>query len=97
MTLRAIRENRALRFPLDARNAKLVVAEDERWAREDLIPPFALAGIRWTAMVTPVNQVAGFILADITKTPPSGELKRKQFGTLDEAQTWLSVVGGGDG
>jgi hypothetical protein len=89
-TLRAIGENHALRFLLDARNAKLVIAEDERWIWEDLLPRFALAGIRWTAVVVPANQLAAIMLADITETPPSGELQREQFGTLDEAEAWLS-------
>lgn len=88
-TLQAIQENRAVRFLLDSRRAKLVRVEDEVWVREELLPRFALAGIRWGAFVVPVNALASAILADITKKPPTGEGTRRQFADIDEAKRWL--------
>jgi hypothetical protein len=89
-TLRAIRENDALRFLLDTRNAKLVLPEDERWIQEDLLPRFGTTGLRWTAIVIPANQLAQAILGDLMKTSPSGAIQRGQFGTLTEAHEWLT-------
>ena len=63
--------------------------EDERWVREELLPRFAFAGIRWGAFVAPSNQLAAVILADITKNPPTGAGERKQFVDIDEAKRWL--------
>lgn len=89
-TLRAVQENRALRFLADTRNARLVLVEDERWMCEDLIPRLALAGIRWTAVVTPENKLTKLIAADVGKTQRSGS-QSQHFGTLDEAKEWLRI------
>jgi hypothetical protein len=92
-TLQAIQENQAVRLLLDMRLQKLVLVEDERWVRESLLPRFAIAGIRWGALVVPVNNLAAAILAEITKTPPAGEGQRKQFADIDEAKRWLLSMG----
>jgi hypothetical protein len=92
-TLRAVQENHASRLLADTRDARLVLLEDERWMREDLIPRFALTGLRWTAIVTPVNRLARIIQSDVAKAALNGPSESRQFATLDEAKAWLSRVG----
>jgi hypothetical protein len=91
--LAAVQEKRASRFLVNAQNARLIVSEDERWTRDDLIPRRERAGIRWTAIVAPVNKLAWIIYADLAKTPRSEVFQRAQFATLDEAKAWLSTMG----
>jgi hypothetical protein len=93
LALLAIHENGALRFLSDVRLAEPVLGEDKRWLEESMVPRFAVSGVRWLATVLPADQLARSTLADVAKTPPSSKLRRADFGTLDEARTWLSFVG----
>ena len=93
MTLVAIHENDALRFLADTRKAMPVLGEDRRWLEASMIPRFAVSGVRWLATVLPLDQLVRASLANVSKTPPSSILRRADFGTLEEAKTWLSVVG----
>jgi hypothetical protein len=89
-TLTAVNENQASRFLVDALHARLVLVDDERWVRESLIPRFALTGLRWIAMVMPLNPLAHAILTDVDKTPRNGDTERRYYGNLEEAKAWLS-------
>jgi hypothetical protein len=93
MTLRAIDENHASRFLADTRNAKLVLVEDERWMCEELMARFALTGLRWTAIVIPVNSLARLIATDVARKRRTGLVESREFETLAEAESWLSGVG----
>jgi stage II sporulation SpoAA-like protein len=88
MSIRACEENRASRILVDARNMKLGLVDDERWRSEDMLPLLALTGVRWIAIVTPADRLAG----DIARTPRSSAVETRHFGTLDEARQWLSVM-----
>ena len=96
LSLVAIHENNALRFLADTRNAAPVLGEDKRWLEQQMVPRFMLSGVRWLATVLPADQVARTTLADVSKTPPSGKLRRADFVTLEEAKAWLSFVGTAD-
>lgn len=96
LALLAIHENNALRFLADARNAEPVLGEDKQWLEEQMVPPFAVSGVRWLATVLLTDQIARVRLADVSKTPPSSKLRRADFGSLDEAKAWLSFVGTSD-
>jgi hypothetical protein len=93
MLLFAISENHALRFLSDARNAGQVLGEDKRWLEEQIVPRFAVSGVRWLATVMPAEQVARASLANVARTPPSDQLQRAEFRILDDAKVWLSFVG----
>jgi hypothetical protein len=95
-TLGAIAENHALLFLLDVRNLKVVLSEDAIWVRDHVVPRFALAGLRRLATVLPSDRLMRSSLVDVTKTPPSSELQRADFGTLEEAKAWLSFAGTAD-
>jgi hypothetical protein len=92
-TLRAVQAKRASRLLVDGRNAKVVVMEDERWLSEIMIPRLALAGVRWTAFVTPVNALAQAISLDIAKSSRIDGATSEHFGNLDAAKAWLSLRG----
>ena len=89
----AVHENNALRFLVDARNSAPVLGEDKRWLEEKMVPRFALSSVRWLATVLPLDQLTRATLADVSKNLPSRKLRRADFGTLDEAEAWLSFVG----
>jgi hypothetical protein len=88
MCIRACEENRASRLLVDARNRKMVLVEDERWWSEDMSPLLAMTGVRWVAVVTPSNRLAGVI----ARTRRDQAAETRHFGTLDEARQWLSVL-----
>ena len=92
-TLAAIHDNQALRFLADLRQAGQVLGEDKRWLEEQIVPRFAVSGVRWLATVMPAEQVARASLAKVARTPPSDQLQRAEFRILDDAKVWLSFVG----
>lgn len=55
----ALRENRASRNLIDARDARVVSDEDQRWLIENWIPRAVAAGRCWTAVVVPKRALAG--------------------------------------
>jgi hypothetical protein len=88
MSIRACEENRASRILVDARNMKLGLVDDERWRSDDMLPLLALTGVRWMAIVTEADRLAG----DIARTSQSLAVETRHFATLDEARQWLSVM-----
>ena len=92
--LLAIIENGAQRLLTDIRHAKLVLVEDERWLVEDMLPRLARTSLRFTALVMPQNQLALVIATDLTNAarPLDGTSVSEQFGSVDEAKTWLSRI-----
>jgi hypothetical protein len=89
ISLRAVEENAATRYLADLRNAKLVVVDDERWLKENLLPRMTLAGIRFMAMVTPVNPLTQAIVSEVTKSTRSELAPTEQFDNLQAAEAWL--------
>lgn len=87
---RTIIETSSNRLLVDTRAARLVVVEDERWMVVDLLPRLGLAGIQFTAIVIPENQLARAITVDVAAKAPSGGMSEsRMFEDLDEAKSWL--------
>jgi hypothetical protein len=86
----AVVEQAAYRLLADIRGAKVMLVEDQRWMVENLLPRLGLAGIRFTALVTPENQLARAITTDMTKAPRSGTWPSEPFESLEDAKAWLS-------
>jgi hypothetical protein len=67
-----------------------MLVEDERWLVEDLIPRLAQAGILFTAVVVPKNQLARAITVDMAKSSRGGTSTSVHFETLEGAKACLS-------
>ena len=69
--LGAIRDHRAARLLIDARHAKVISEEDQRWLDADWIPRAVTAGRRWTAVVMPssalVRSTSGRLTAGLRR------------------------------
>jgi hypothetical protein len=90
--LRAIEETQTTRLLLDCRDMRLLLAEDERWLARDFLPRLATTRLRWMAVVTPENSLAGEIVKDLAKPRPTRTIS-KHCATVDEALLWLSRTG----
>ena len=89
MCLRALDETQATRLLMDLRKMRLVLVDEERWLAQDLLPRLAKTALRRMAIVTPENELARIIVADLAKPRPTGTESR-HCGTLEEATAWLS-------
>ena len=90
--LSAIRDHRAPRLLIDARNARVISEADQQWLNTSWIPRAVAAGRRWTAIVMPTSALVKTIVENIDKEPARSPGVAKYFGTVDEAKAWLSTV-----
>lgn len=90
--LGAIRDHRAARLLIDARDAKVISEEDQRWLDADWIPRAVTAGRRWTAVVMPSSALVRTIVENIDKRPADSRVEARYFEKADDARAWLSEV-----
>jgi hypothetical protein len=90
--LGAIRDHRASRLLIDARQAKVISEDDQRWLTTDWIPRAVAAGRRWTAVVMPSSALVRTIVENIDKRPAQGTPEVRYFDTVEAAGVWLSEV-----
>lgn len=90
--LGAIRDHRAARVLIDARDAKVISEEDQQWLDADWIPRAVTAGRRWTAVVMPSSALVRSIVENIDKRPADSRVEARYFDTADDARAWLSEV-----
>ena len=88
----ALRENHAARNLIDAREARVVSEDDQRWLIESWIPRATATGRRWTAVVMPTRPLAKTISENIDKRPRLNLTKVEYFATVEQAAAWLSAV-----
>jgi hypothetical protein len=90
--LTALRENHASRNLIDARYARVVSTDDQKWLIESWIPRAVAAGRRWTAVIMPRSPLARTISENIDKGTRLNLTEVEYFDTVEEAAAWLSTV-----
>jgi len=86
--VRAIRERNVTGYVSDARKAKLVLPEDERWAREVWLPKAVAAGLKRMAIVTAATGLGKMAYDDAATAMDSHGLSMRTFNSVAAATTW---------
>jgi hypothetical protein len=86
--VRAIREHHVVGYVSDARKAKVVVPEDERWSREVWLPQAVAAGLKRMAIVTPSAGLGKMAYDDAATAMDSHGLSMRTFDSVAIATTW---------
>jgi hypothetical protein len=92
MCLHALDATQATRLLMDLRKMRLVLTDDERWLAQDLLPRLGKTALKRMAIVSPENELARLIVADLAKPRPTGA-ESKHCETVEEAREWLSRTG----
>ena len=86
--VRAIRQRHVVGYVSDARKAKIVLAEDEKWAREVWLPQAVAAGLRRMAIVTASAGLSKMAYDDAASAMDSHGLSMRTFDSVATAMTW---------
>jgi hypothetical protein len=86
--VRAIRERHVTAYISDARKAKLILPEDERWGREVWLPQAVEAGLKRMAIVTATAGLGKMAYDDAAKAIDSHGLSMRTFDSVATATTW---------
>jgi hypothetical protein len=86
--VRAIRQRHVVGYVSDARKAKMVLAEDEKWAREVWLPQAVAAGLRRMAIVTASAGLGKMAYDDAATDMNSHGLSMRTFDSVAAATTW---------
>jgi len=86
--IEAIRERHVLAYVSDARKARVMLPEDELWARDVWLPQAVAAGLRRMAMVTAKTGLAKVILEDVGRKFDQHGLEMRSFDSVAAATTW---------
>jgi hypothetical protein len=86
--LYAIRERHVIAYVSDARRAKVIVPEDEVWAREVWLPEAVAAGLKRMAMVTAPTGLSKAIIEKVTREFDNHGLRMRDFDSVEAATTW---------
>jgi hypothetical protein len=86
--IRAIRERHIVGYVSDARKAKVVLAADEKWAREVWLPQAVDAGLKRMAIVTAPAGLGKMAYDDAATAMDSHGLSMRTFDSVASATTW---------
>ena len=86
--VRAIRERHIVGYVSDARKAKLVLTEDEKWSREVWLPQAVDAGLKRMAIVTASAGLGKMAYDDAASAMDSHGLSMRTFDSVAAATTW---------
>jgi hypothetical protein len=86
--VRAIRERHVIGYVSDARKAKVVLAEDEEWARKVWLPQAVTAGLKRMAIVTASAGLGKMAYDDAARAMDSHGLSMRTFDSVPTAMTW---------
>jgi hypothetical protein len=86
--VRAMRERHVVCYVSDGRKAKLMLPEDEKWAREVWWPQAVGAGLKRMAVVTAPTGLSKMAYDDAAHEMNSGGLSMRTFESVAEATTW---------
>jgi len=86
--VRVIRERHVTAYISDARRAKLILPEDERWAREVWLPQAVAAGLKRMAIVTATAGLSKMAYDDAASDIDSHGLSFRTFDSVAGATTW---------
>jgi hypothetical protein len=86
--IEAIRERHVVGYVSDARKAKVVVAEDEQWARAVWLPQAVDAGLKRMAIVTASTGLAKHAFESAATQIDSHGLSMRTFDSVTSATVW---------
>lgn len=86
--IRAIRERHVLGYVSDARKAKVVVAEDEKWGREVWLPQAVAAGLQRMAIVVAPTGLAKQSFESAATQIDAHGLSMRTFDSVASATVW---------
>jgi hypothetical protein len=86
--VRAIRERHIVGYVSDARKARVVLAEDEKWARQVWLPQAVDAGLKRMAIVTASAGLGKMAYDDAATAMDSHGLSMRTFDSVAAATTW---------
>ncbi len=86
--VRAIGERHVLGYVSDARKAKVVLPEDEQWARDVWLPQVVAAGLKRMAVVTAAAGLAKVEYEDAAAHMDSHGLSMRTFDSVAAATVW---------
>jgi hypothetical protein len=86
--IEAIRERHVVGYVSDARKAKVVVAEDEQWARAVWLPQAVGAGLKRMAIVTASTGLAKHAFESAATQIDSHGLSMRTFDSVTSATVW---------
>jgi hypothetical protein len=86
--IRAIRERHVLGYFSDARKAKVVVAEDEKWGREVWLPQAVAAGLQRMAIVVAPTGLAKQSFESAATQIDAHGLSMRTFDSVASATVW---------
>lgn len=86
--VRAIQQRHVIGYVSDARKARVVLPEDERWAREVWLPRAVAAGLKRMAIVTATAGLGKMAYDDAASAMDSHGLSMRTFGSVAAATTW---------
>ena len=84
----AMRDRHVLAYVSDARRAKVMLPEDEVWAREVWLPQAVAAGLKRMAVVTAGTGMAKVIMEDVSRHVDHHGLEMRTFDSVTAATTW---------
>jgi hypothetical protein len=86
--LRAIRERRVAGYVSDARRAKVVTADDQKWIMEVWLPQALGTGLKRMAMVTASAGMGKLTIEEVVKDVDTHGLSMRSFASVATATTW---------
>jgi hypothetical protein len=86
--IRAIRERHVDGYVSDARKAKVVLPEDEKWGREVWLPQAVAAGLKRMAVVTAPTGLAKMAFENAAVQIDSHGLSMRTFDSVEAAMVW---------
>jgi hypothetical protein len=86
--IRAIRERKVHGYVSDARKAKVVVPEDEKWGREVWLPQAVAAGLKRMAIVVAPTGLAKQTFESAANQIDSHGLSMRTFDSVAAATVW---------
>jgi hypothetical protein len=89
--VRAMRERHVLGYVSDARKAKVILPEDEKWGREVWLPQAVAAGLRRMAVVTAGAGIAKVEYDDAATAMDSHGLSMRTFESVAAATVWAQT------
>jgi hypothetical protein len=86
--IRAMKERHVIGYVSDARKAKVVVAEDERWGREVWLPQAVAAGLKRMAIVVAPTGLASQSFKSAATQIDAHGLSMRTFDSVEAATVW---------
>lgn len=76
----------------DTRLMVMLSAEDQMWIVEELVPRLQAAGLRYSAIIVPLNHFAMMGVDNVVKMVGQDEIQTKYFKTVEDALNWFELL-----